>query len=168
MYERRSHSTNGRGIIWGLIVMTSIRAFHKILLHQENKKNEAHLAYKESVQSFEVVAEKLYQLLKKKEIVEKSYNDYLETNGTVTNLATHYAYIEQIKREIMTVQTEVNQKRSVMEHKQAKLTEEHVEVKKFESIIDKKQEQIKEKQKYIENQVMDEASNRQYFNHGNR
>ena len=148
--------------------MTNIRAFNKILHHQENQKNEAQLAYKESVQAFEVVAEQLYQLLKKKEDVEEQYNNYLETNGTVTTLATHYAYIEQIKRDIVSIQADVNQKRSAMEHKQVKLTEQHVEVKKFESIIDKKQTQIKDKQKYLENQMMDEVSSRQYFNRGNR
>lgn len=148
--------------------MTSIRAFNKILSHQENLKNEAQLTYKESVDAFEEIATKLYQLLKKKEEVQKEYNYYLSSSGTVTTLATHYAYIEQINQRIQKVEVEVNAKRRVMNEKQDKLTEQYVEVKKFEKIIDHKTEKMKAHENYKENQTMDEVSMRQYFNHGNR
>lgn len=148
--------------------MATIKAYNKILNHQENLKNQALLAYQQAINDFERSAEKLYLLLNKKEQVEKEYNYYLSSSGTVTTLATHYAFIEQIKERIYTVQVEVNQKRAVMEKKQQKLTEEHIEVKKFEKIIEKKQLRILEKEKYLESQMMDEISTRQYFNHGNR
>lgn len=143
--------------------MTTIRAFHKILSHQERLKNQAQANYQEAVNSFEQVATKLYALLQKKERVETEYNYYLEASGTVTTLATHYAYIEQIKKQIEAVQVEVNRERFNMEKKQEKLTEAHVEVKKFEKIIEKKKSNIIALEVYQESQAMDEVSNRQYF-----
>src|SRR5690625_3159631 len=148
--------------------MATIKAFNKILNHQEQIKNQALLAHREAVNEFEISAEKLYLLLKKKEQVETEYNYYLSSSGTVTTLATHYAFIEQINQKIKQVQIEVNQKRAVMDKKQEKLTEAHVEVKKYEKIIEKKYLKEQEKMKYLENQSMDEISTRQYFSRENR
>src|SRR5690625_224733 len=148
--------------------MATIKAFNKILNHQEQIKNQALLAHREAVNEFEISAEKLYLLLKKKEQVETEYNYYLSSAGTVTTLATHYAFIKQIQERIADVQVEVKQKRAVMEKKQQILTEEHIEVKKYEKIIERKEERKEERIKYNEKQMMDEISNRQYFNRGNR
>lgn len=148
--------------------MATVKAFNKILNHQEQLKSQAQLAYHQAINDFEGSAEKLLLLLEKKEQVEKEYNYYLSSSGTVTTLATHYAFIERIKEKIYHVQIEVNQKRAVMDKKQEKLTEAHVEVKKFEKIIEKKHLKEQDKIKYLENQAMDEISTRQYFNHGNR
>lgn len=148
--------------------MATIKAYNKILNHQENIKNQALLAYQQAINDFERSAEKLYLLLNKKEQVEKEYNYYLSSSSAVKTLATHYAFIEQIKERIYTVQIEVNQKRAVMEKKQQRLTEEHIEVKKFEKIIEKKLLKKQEQENYLESQMMDEISTRQYFNHGNR
>jgi len=148
--------------------MATIKAFNKILNHQEQIKNQALLAHREAVNEFEISAEKLYLLLKKKEQVETEYNYYLSSAGTVTTLATHYAFIKQIQERIADVQVEVNQKRADMEKKQQILTEEHIEVKKYEKIIERKEERKEERIKYNEKQMMDEISNRQYFNRGNR
>lgn len=148
--------------------MTDIRAFIKILSHQERLKNEAQVNYQEAVNNFEIVATKLYELLQKKEQVESEYNYYLQISGSVTTLATHSAYIDHIKVTIKTVQNEVDQERLTMEKKQVLLTAAHIEMKKFEKIIEKKQEKIKATELYNENQTMDEVSNRQFFNQGNR
>lgn len=148
--------------------MATIKAFNKILNHQERLKDQALLAHQAAVNEFEISAEKLYSLLKKKEQVEAEYNYYLSSTGTVTTLATHYAFIERIKEKIVHVQIDVNQKRAVMDKKQQALTEEHIEVKKFEKIIEKKHQKEIDKVNYTEKQTMDEISNRQYFNRGNR
>lgn len=42
--------------------------FEKILVVREQEKNESEMAFKESVQVFEEIATKLYDLLKKKKI----------------------------------------------------------------------------------------------------
>ncbi|GGM21396.1 hypothetical protein GCM10011351_04070 [Paraliobacillus quinghaiensis] len=143
--------------------MTNIKAFQKILSHQERIKNEAQINYQEAMNDFEVVATKLYQLLRKKEEVEKQYDYYLQSSGTVTTLATHYAYIDEIKKKIQQVELEVNQKRAVMEKRQAILTESHIEVKKFEKIIEKKNNQAKIMEVYNEKMQMDETSLRQFL-----
>lgn len=143
--------------------MTNIKAFQKILSHQERLKNEAQLNYQEAMNAFETVATKLYQLLQKKEEVEKQYAFYLTSSGTVTTLATHYAYIDEIKKKIQQVEFEVSKKRVVMEKKQVLLTQSHVEVKKFEIIIEKKNEKEKLREIYTEKQQMDETSLRQFL-----
>lgn len=147
--------------------MATIKAYSKILNHQENLKNQALLDYQQAIRDFEQSAEKLYLLLNKKEQVEKEYNYYLSSSGTVTTLATHYAFIERIKERIYVVQMEVNQKRAVMEKKQEKLTEQHIEVKKFEKIIENKRKKEREREAYLESQLMDEISTRQFFNRRN-
>ncbi|WP_112180844.1 MULTISPECIES: flagellar export protein FliJ [Paraliobacillus] len=143
--------------------MTNIKAFQKILSHQERLKNEAQINYQEAMNNFETVATKLYQLLQKKEEVEKQYAYYLKSSGTVTTLATHYAYIDEIKKKIQQVELEVSKKRVIMEKKQVLLTQSHIEVKKFEIIIEKKNEKEKLREIYTENQQMDETSLRQFL-----
>lgn len=148
--------------------MTTIHAFEKILHHQENLKNEAQLDYKLAVTDFEKVAEELYNLLKLKETTEEKYQNALHSTGSVTNLMTHHSYLQQLKTQILYVEAEVNNKRSVMEDKRSKLTDQHVEVKKFEKIIDHKWDSIKDKEKVAENKMLDEVSMRQYYNRGDR
>lgn len=146
--------------------MTSIQAFEKILHHQENLKNEAQLEYKTAVTEFETVAEELYQLLKQKETIEDKYQQTLHTAGSVTALMTHHTYLQQLKKQILHVERTVNEKRAIMEDKRSMLTDQHVEVKKYEKIIDRKWEVIKSKEKETESKRLDEASIRQYYNHG--
>lgn len=148
--------------------MTQIRAFKKILSHQERLKNQAQLDYQEAIDSFETIATKLFQLLQKKEEVEKQYAYYLQSSGTVTTLATHYAYIDEIKNKIRQMQVEVNEKRAIMEKKQALLTASHIEMKKFEKIIEKKSEKEKMTELYNEKIEMDETSLRQFLTHEDR
>jgi len=148
--------------------MTNVQAFEKILHHQENLKNEAQLEYKSAVTDFETVAEELYQLLKQKETIEDKYQQALHTSGSVTTLMTHHTYLQQLKKQILHVEATVNEKRSIMEDKRSMLTDQHVEVKKYEKIIDHKWEVIKSKEKESESKMLDEASIRQYYNHGDR
>lgn len=148
--------------------MTNIQAFEKILHHQENLKNEAQLEYKSAVSEFEIVAEELYQLLKQKETTEDKYQQALHTSGSVTSLMTHHTYLQQLKKQIRHVETTVNEKRTFMEGKRSLLTDQHVEVKKYEKIIDHKWEMIQAKEKELESKMLDEASIRQYYNHGDR
>ncbi|WP_079709447.1 flagellar export protein FliJ [Paraliobacillus ryukyuensis] len=148
--------------------MADVRAFKKILSHQERIKDKAQLVYQESVNEFETIATSLYDLLKKKEEVEHQYQYYLQSTGTVTTLATHYAYIEEIKKRIEKVQLEVNKARKDMEDKQSDLTTAHVEVKKIEKLIEKKN--LAEKLSLVEKEKkqLDETSMRQFLMSENR
>ncbi|CQR47698.1 Flagellar FliJ protein [Paraliobacillus sp. PM-2] len=143
--------------------MAGIQAFQKILFHQERLKKTAQMEYRQSVDQFETIATRLYQLLKKKEEVEVQYNYYLQSTGTVTTLATHHAYIDEIKNKINEMQVQVNQARTQMEEKQANLTNAHIEVKKFEKIIEKKQLDEKNIALYKEAKQLDETSMRQFL-----
>ncbi|HBJ02099.1 MAG TPA: flagellar biosynthesis chaperone FliJ, partial [Lysinibacillus sp.] len=48
-------------------MVSYVYRFENVLTIREQEKNETEMAYKESVRSFEEVATKLYDLLKKKE-----------------------------------------------------------------------------------------------------
>lgn len=148
--------------------MADLQAFQKILSYHERLKNTAQLEYQRSVDEFETVATQLYQLLKKKEEVETQYNYYLQSAGTVTTLATHNAYIDEIKKKIKNVQLAVNKARSEMDKKQANLTKAHIEMKKIDKIIENKKIKEKNLVAYNENKQLDEASMRQFLMNGNR
>ncbi|MDL4840063.1 flagellar export protein FliJ [Aquibacillus rhizosphaerae] len=148
--------------------MANTKAFQKILSFREREKNEAQIAYKQSVESFEDVATQLYNLLRKKEDVENKYNYYLETMGSVTNIATHYSYIERIKEKITRLETSVNEARHVMDAKQLKLTNAHIETKKYEKLIERKKLKLKEHELEQENKLMDETSIIQFLNNRDR
>lgn len=148
--------------------MASIHAFQKILSHQERIKKNAQMEYQQTVDQFETVATNLYQLLKKKEEVQMQYNYYLESSGSVTTLATHHAYIDEINNKIKMIQVQVNQARTQMEIKQASLTEAHIEVKKFEKIVENKQLTEKNSALYKEAKQLDETSMRQFLKNGIR
>lgn len=144
--------------------MVNTKTFKKILSLQEKEKNAAQMAYKESVDCFESVATQFYNLLRKKEEVEQKYHYYLENTGSVTAIATHHSYIENIKTKIATIQITVDKARNDMEQKQELLTEAHIELKKYEKLIERKQMKEKERELYEENKIMDETSVRQFLN----
>ncbi len=148
--------------------MADIRAFEKILSHQLRLKNMAQVDYKQAVDQFEIVATKLYELMKKKEEVLEQYNNHLRSTGTVVTLATHYAYIDELKGKINDIQVQVNQARTTMEKKRNVLTEAHIEVKKFEKLIEKKQVNEKNAMLYQEKKQLDETSMRQFLMKENR
>lgn len=148
---------------WRLNRLKSIQAFTKILNHYDRLKSQALIVHQEAVNDFERSAEKLYALLKQKEVVEREFNANLSTTQMVMTLSNHHRFLEQIHHKIKFIQMEVNQKRAVMEKKKEKLTEAHVEVKKYEKLIENKQKIKAELVKYYDNQAMDEIAMRQFY-----
>ncbi|MFG6118254.1 MULTISPECIES: flagellar export protein FliJ [Thalassobacillus] len=149
--------------------MASIQAFHKIRDVHENDKLAAQETYQQAVKKFEEIAEHLYRVLKKKEETEEQLHEKI-TGETLT--AHHFAqlqhYITRLDQQIVQLQPEVNQARSYMENCRRKMTEAHVEVKKFDKLIDRKVKQWQDSQKEIEKKQMDELSLRQFLLERNR
>src|SRR5690625_4455579 len=123
--------------------MSQLLPLEKILHVKENEKNEAQLKHHRSVEAFEKVALNLYKLLKKKESAEQLLDETLQKKMTITQLREQSVYIEQLKREIITIQEEVNEARTLMELHKDKLTNKHIEFKKIEKIIELLLEKIK-------------------------
>ncbi|MBP2077658.1 flagellar export protein FliJ [Oceanobacillus polygoni] len=148
--------------------MAEIIALSKILDIRENEKKIAQRAYNQSLDSFEKVATELYHILQKKERAEDSYDQFLHALTPIERIKEQSAYIEQLNRQINDLQFRVQKARSEMESKQHQLSDAHVEVKKFEKIIEIRKETKANIQKKMENAFMDEISITQFLSHKNR
>lgn len=134
----------------------------KILNIREKEKKDAQLAHYESTVHFEKVATKLHSLLVEKENVEKSYEKDFGKITSIDKIREQMAYIDYLTQQIVRLQEQVNEARNTMEVKQVKLTDAHVEVKKYEKIIEfRKHEQLKSELRK-ERIMMDEVSTQQY------
>ncbi|MCD5322684.1 MULTISPECIES: flagellar export protein FliJ [Pontibacillus] len=147
--------------------MTSLSTFHKLLDLKEQDKHVAQKNYQDSMDQFEDVATRLYQLLKKKENAEAYYEAEVQKGLSITALHSHHAYIEQLSQQIEEVQQVVQEARNNMNDKQGMLSESHIEYKKYELLINRKVEQQQIKVQTFEKQMMDEISVQQYINQGN-
>ncbi|WP_226034946.1 flagellar export protein FliJ [Aquibacillus saliphilus] len=136
--------------------------FQKILIVREKEKKQVQKDYKIAVDSFEDIASRLYTMLKKKEEAENSYRQLLGNSGQITSLTTHYSFLEKIKLNIRQLETSVNKARTNMENTQSKLTAAHIEVKRFEKLIEQKRWKQLEKEKKEDTMLMDELSVRQF------
>ncbi|MGJ9458859.1 flagellar export protein FliJ [Oceanobacillus sp. CF4.6] len=148
--------------------MAETLAFTKILNLCENEKSIAQKAYYHSMDSFEKIASELYTLLKKKENAEESYGIYIQSPTPIEQIKEQALYIEKLNRQINELQQLVQRARNDMESKQVSLTDAHVEVKKFEKIIEIRNDADEKLKKRVESNFMDEISITQYLNHKNR
>lgn len=135
----------------------------KVLQVRENEKKNALVAYNQSIEKFEAVATKLYQLLRKKEDAEDSYESYIKNTTPIETIIEQMAYVESLNKQIVMLQQQVNKARANMEAKQVQLTETHVEVKKFEKLIETRKMEQKEMALKYEQAVMDEISIQQFL-----
>ncbi|SFA77638.1 flagellar FliJ protein [Lentibacillus halodurans] len=142
--------------------MTETAALSKVLHIWENEKTHAQKAYQKSIDIFERTATALYELLRKKETAESLYEDYLQQSTPIDKIREQAVYIENLNQQVMRLQHEVQQARNEMENKHERLSDVHVEVKKFEKIIEHRQEASTAMIKKNEKESMDEISIRQY------
>lgn len=143
--------------------MDSIQTLTKILQVRENEKKEAQIAHKQSVDLFEEVAQKLYVLLRKKEVADKNFSLVTSKKTSIEVIKEQSKHIENLSKQIIHLQSKVNNARNNMELKRSQLTEAHVEVKKFEKIIENRHDQHIERIEKTENDLMDEVSIQQYL-----
>lgn len=143
--------------------MSNVLTFKKILKVLEQEKKEAQLVYQVARNKFEEVAQQLYEQLKAKENAEVDFKAYIQTEASIIKVKDQANYIENIKSRIIFLQNNVNNARVKMEEKQVVLTEAHVEVKKIESVIDKREAEQIQLEKKLEIMSLDEISIRQYI-----
>lgn len=143
--------------------MAQTEVLSKILNIREKEEKDAQLAHHQSVAFFEKVATQLYQLLRQKENAEEAYKQSIKNPTSIDRIKDQLNYIESLNKQIIMLQNNVNEARNKMETKQEKLTDAHVEVKKFEKLIEKRIDEQKEIELKLEQDSMDEISSQQYI-----
>jgi len=132
--------------------------FESVLTFRELEKTETETEYKTSVEAFEVIATELYDLLKKKEETLDTQQERM-VNGFSVDKIHHVArFIDSLEKKIVEVQEDVIQARSKMNWFEDKLLERRLEVRKFEKMRDKDQEQHRTENEHAEAKRLDELS----------
>lgn len=140
--------------------------FSRIQVLKEREKDEALASYKDSVKKFEEVAEKLYDLLKKKEDMEVYQSTKLQAGLPVQAIRQYQKYIANLEKTIHHYQKMVINARNRMNLYQEKLMARNIEVKKFEKIKEKDLLHFVATEKLAENKQMDDISIQHFMNRG--
>lgn len=148
--------------------MATIQTMEKIMDLRMKEKNEVQQAYKQSIDDFEKQASELYKKLKEKETAQASYRDQLSRSLKVNDMLLSHHYIQNMDKDIEKLQKSVYKAREEMEFQQKRLAEAHIEVKKFNKIIEYRSIEDNQQIKREENMLMDEISVRQFMNNEKR
>lgn len=141
--------------------MYDTTALLKILDVRQQEKNEALVAHKIAIDQFEKVATQLYEQLKTKEHAQEVLNRYVQSE-IIKKIREQTLYIDMLNQKINQLQREVQIARQNMEEKQQIVTEKHIEVKKIEKMIEKREQAKKVHEAREEMKHMDEISIQQY------
>jgi flagellar FliJ protein len=142
--------------------------FEKILQIKEREKEEVQSEYHRARRQFEQVAEKLYELLKKKEDLLAFQETQLASGFPVYEIQHYQQFISNLEKMIDYQQKLVMNARNRMYWFENQLKEKNMEVKKYEKIKEKDWQKYKKLLGQMENKEMDELSVIQFLNRGNR
>ena len=140
--------------------------FEKIMTIKEREKDEASADYNQAVKRFEEAAEKLYELLKRKEELEEFQSNKLVSGLSVQSIRHHQHFINNLSKMIEHSQQMVVNARNSMNYYQQKLIDKNLEVKKFVKIKEKDLLQFIHTEKALEAKQMDDISIQQYMQPG--
>lgn len=140
--------------------------FEKIMTLKEREKDEALSVYNESVKNFEKAAEKLYELMKKKEDLEEFQSRRLTEGLPVQEIRHHQQFINNLQKSIDQYQKMVMNARHHMTFNQEKLLQKNIEVKKYVKIKEKDQIEYLDLLKQVEAKEMDDISIQQFVHRG--
>ena len=142
--------------------------FEKVLTFREQEKTETEMEFKESVEAFETVATKLYELLKKKEDTLTEQQDKMKIGFSVNEIHHYARFIDSLEKRIAEVQQQVMQARSKMNWFENKLLEKTLEVRKFEKMKEKDREHHRTEMEQLEAIQLDELSTLKFRRRENR
>ena len=143
--------------------MSQIKTLAKVLEVREQEKKDAQLEHHQSIEVFEHIATRLYELLKKKESAESSYERFMHETTPIDQIRDQVQFIEILNKQIIALQKKVTEARTNMEQKQLKLTDAHVEVKKYEKVIELREEKELKVARKLDQAFMDEISTQQFL-----
>jgi flagellar FliJ protein len=141
--------------------------FQKIMDIKENEKEKSLAEYNQSVTDFENVANKLYDSLKQKEMLEENTLSKLNQGMSVQEIRHYQLFVSNLEVTISHYQKLVNLTRNRMNEKQAKLMQHNIEVEKYEKLKQKQKEDYLQGVKYLDNKTMDDLSIQSYMYQGN-
>ncbi|MGG3987808.1 flagellar export protein FliJ [Bacillus smithii] len=142
--------------------------FEKILQVKATVKEEIQSGYHRAKRQFEQVAEKLYELLKKKEDLLAFQESQLASGFPVYEIQHYQLFISNLEKMIDYQQQLVMNARNRMFWFENKLKEKNIEVKKYEKIKEKEWQKYQKLLGQMENREMDELSVIQFMNRRNR
>ncbi|WP_226578765.1 flagellar export protein FliJ [Halobacillus litoralis] len=149
--------------------MASLKTYEKIRDLRDREKLDKQRKYQSDMESFEMYAHQLYEALKKKEDAVNQFNDQLSKGAVeVQSFIHHQKHIQHLENVIQSLQPSVQHARVKMQQSQEALSNAHVEVKKFDKVIERKEDQQLQMLKDQEIQAMDELSLQQFLNYQNR
>ncbi|MDQ0161737.1 flagellar export protein FliJ [Aeribacillus alveayuensis] len=132
--------------------------FQKIIDFIENEKQKTLVEYEQAVQEFERVATKLYECLKKKEELEAKRAEMLHDGLSIQEMRHHQQFVANLDQMINHYQKLVMLKRHEMNEKQALLTDQNIEFKKYEKMKEKDYQNFLLKEKTDEMKELDQIS----------
>ncbi|MDG5470290.1 flagellar export protein FliJ [Jeotgalibacillus sp. ET6] len=142
--------------------------FDRVLTVREREKKEAEDRYRESVESFEGVAQQLYLLLKKKERMIEDQTSKIQNGIAVQSLRHGQQFLTNIEKSIRYQQKLVVEARSTMQWHEQRVADRNIEVRKYEKIKDKDRQLFMAKQSELDNQLMNELSMIQFMKQRSR
>ncbi|MCV9887660.1 flagellar export protein FliJ [Metabacillus halosaccharovorans] len=141
--------------------------FQKIMDIKENEKEQSLAEYNQSVNDFETVANKLYESLKQKEVLEENTLLKLNSGMSVQEIRHYQQFVTNIEKTISHYQNLVLLTRNRMNEKQTKLMYQNMELKKYEKLKEKQFNENVHHSKQLENKFMDDLSIQTYMYRGN-
>ncbi|MBU7592117.1 flagellar export protein FliJ [Metabacillus halosaccharovorans] len=141
--------------------------FQKIMDIKENEKEQSQAEYNQSVNDFETVANKLYESLKQKEMLEENTLSKLNKGMSVQEIRHYQQFVTNIEKTISHYQNLVLLTRNRMNEKQTKLMYQNMELKKYEKLKEKQKNEFVRHAKDLENKFMDDLSIQTYMYRGN-
>ncbi|MFB1081110.1 flagellar export protein FliJ [Jeotgalibacillus sp. JSM ZJ347] len=142
--------------------------FERVLTVREREQKEAEDRYRDSVNSFEKMAQKLYELLKKKELMEDSQADQMKSGIPVQLLRHGQQFLTNIEKSISYQQKLVMDARTNMQRHEHRLMERNIEVRKYEKIREHDKKRYIAEQEQADREQMNELSIAQFMNRRNR
>ncbi|CAM4035800.1 flagellar export protein FliJ [Lederbergia lenta] len=137
--------------------------FQKILNLREREKEEAFNLYQDSVRNFEESAEKLFDLLKKKENLEHYMSEQLSQGFSILEIRHYQHFISNLEKTIEHHQIVVMNARNKMNWREEELKESNIEMKKYEKLKERNYKSYMKEISQLENMQLDEISAIQYF-----
>ncbi len=138
--------------------------FDQVMNVKQQEKTQTEIAYKEATKSFEDVATKLYNLLKKKEDLIDFQEKKLAKGSTIDEIHHYSRFLDSIEKTINETQQKVIHARSKMEWHKDKLLEKSLEYRKYEKMKEKDFQKFQKEQDRLEMIKLDELSSIAFYN----
>ena len=138
--------------------------FDKVITVKQQEKDQTEIAYKDASKSFEDVATKLYNLLRKKEDLIVFQEKKLAQGASIDEIHHYSRFLDSVEKSIDDTQQKVIRARSKMEWHKDKLLEKSLECRKYEKMKEKDYQTYQKEQDRLEMIQLDELSSIAYYN----